>query len=148
MRRGVVMTDWKRGLLTYVEASVETLAEFEKILNLCGGRLERRNLPCITSLVSRLRVNSVMYVTDLYGIANQLAFKSKTPRSYFLQKAWSYLESIICTKGPVECGRDVDLTCCEPCGTACLLAEALGVAKLGVEVDLRGEVLNRLRGEG
>ncbi|MEM1903324.1 MAG: hypothetical protein QXW44_06550, partial [Pyrobaculum sp.] len=67
MRRGVVMTDWKRGLLTYVEASVETLAEFEKILNLCGGRLERRNLPCITSLVSRLRVNSVMYVTDLYG---------------------------------------------------------------------------------
>lgn len=147
MRRAVVLVDWRRGLLSYVEAPEEALREFEKIVDFCGGKLEQRYLPCISSLASRLGVNSILYITDLYGAANRLAFELRVPRSQLLQKAWRHLESILCRAGPIECGEEVGLECCEPCGWACRLAEVLGAAKTGVEVDLRGEILAKLRGE-
>lgn len=144
MRRGAALVDWRSGLLAYVEADEETLKKFREIMALCGGNVEPRTLPCLSSLASRLSARSVLYITDLYGIANSLAFERKTPRGPLLEKAWAYLSELICRDGEVECGEEVALACCRPCGDACRLAEILGAAKVGVEVDLREELRRRL----
>ncbi|AAL62927.1 hypothetical protein [Pyrobaculum aerophilum] len=148
MHRGVALVDWREGLLAYVETDDVALEEFKKILELCGGGIEQRNLPCLKSLASRLRVSSVLYITDIYGIANNLAFSRKIPRAGLLHKAWGYLEGLICKSGDVECGEGIALSCCKNCGLACLLATVLGLARVGIEVDLREEIKRVLAGEG
>ncbi|MGC9130515.1 MAG: hypothetical protein ACP5H5_02895 [Pyrobaculum sp.] len=148
MHRGAALVDWRRGVLAYVEADDHALEEFKKIVELCGGLAERRNLPCLTSLTSRLGIRSVLYITDIYGIANSAAFEKRIPRATLLRKAWAYLNELLCTSGAVECGDEVQLSCCGGCGLACQLAIVAGLARLGIEVDLREklrEVL--LRGE-
>jgi len=146
VHRGVALIDWRSGLLAYVEADDAALEELRKIVELCGGGLEPKSLPCMTSLASRLGVRSVLYITDIYGIANSVAFEKKTARAPLLEKAWAYIDSLICGGEEVECGEDVTLSCCRQCGLVCLLAKVLGVAKVGVEVDLRGEIKRRLTG--
>ncbi|MEM1597199.1 MAG: hypothetical protein QXP31_09250 [Pyrobaculum sp.] len=148
MRRGVSLVDWKKGLVAYVEADEKALEEFRKILELCGNKIEPRNVPCLSSLASKLEVNSVIYVTDLYGIANELAFSKKTPRAALLAEAWAYLGELICAKGEVECDEEVELRCCVKCGLACLLARVLGMSDAGTKVDVREQVKKRLAGEG
>lgn len=144
MYRGVALVDWKTGLLAYVEADGKAVEEFRKILDLCGGRVEPRTLPCLSSLASRLGVKSVLYITDIYGIANLLAFERQTPRAGILKKAWAYLDRLICQNGEVECGEEVELSCCKPCGFVCLLAEVLGVARVGIKADIRRELRDKL----
>jgi len=146
VHRGVALIDWRSGLLAYVEADDAALEEFRKIVELCGGALEPRSLPCMTSLASRLKVKSVLYITDIYGIANSVAFEKKTARTPLLEEAWAYIDSLICGGGEVECGEDVVLSCCRQCDLVCLLAKVLGLAKVGVKVDLRGEIKRRLTG--
>lgn len=146
MHRGVALIDWRSGLLAYVEADDAALEEFRKVVELCGGALEPRSLPCMTSLASRLEIRSVLYITDVYGIANSVAFEKKTARAPLLEKAWGYIDSLICGGGEVECGEEVALSCCRRCGLVCLLAKVLGLAKVGVEVDLRSEIKKRLTG--
>lgn len=148
MHRGIAMADWREGLIAYVEADDAAMEEFRRILELCGGSIERRTLPCLKSLVSRLQVKSALYITDLYGISNSVAFEQKIARQRLLEKAWSYLEGFFCTSGDVECGEDVRLSCCKQCGEACMLAVIVGLARLGVEVDLRDKIRSLLRGEG
>lgn len=146
MGRGAALVDWKRGVLAYLEADDTTLDEYRKIVELCGGLSGRRNLPCLISLTSRLRVKPVLYITDIYGVANSVAFEMRIPRSRLLEKAWAHLNELICTSGVVECGEGVQLNCCKECGLACQLAVVAGLARLGVEVDLRErlrEVLSR-----
>jgi hypothetical protein len=113
-------------------------------VKLCGGALEPRALPCLTSLASRLNVKSILYITDLYGITNAIAFEKKIPRAPLLERTWEYLNGLICRDGEVECGEDVALKCCKKCGVACILAKVLGIAQRGVEVDLREEIKKRL----
>ncbi|MEZ0319800.1 MAG: hypothetical protein ABWK05_07420 [Pyrobaculum sp.] len=148
MRRGVSLVDWKKGLVAYVEADEKALEEFKKILELCGNKIEPRNVPCLSSLASKLEVNSTIYVTDLYGIANSLAFSKKIPRVSLLAEAWTYLGELICAKGEVECDEEVGLRCCVKCDLACLLAKVLGIAGLGTKIDVREQVKKRLAGEG
>jgi len=140
MRRGVALVNWQSGLLAYVEADEATLEKFREILRLCGGVLEPRALPCLTSLASRLDVKSLLYITDIYGIANSIAFEKKTARAPLLEKAWRYLEDLLCRGGEVECGEDVALSCCKACGDACLLAKVLGHAGIGTQIDLTREI--------
>lgn len=99
MHRGVALIDWRSGLLAYVEADDAALGEFRKVVELCGGALEPRSLPCMTSLASRLEIRSVLYITDVYGIANSVAFEKKTARAPLLEKAWGYIDSLICGGG-------------------------------------------------
>jgi hypothetical protein len=140
MRRGVALVNWQSGLLAYVEADEATLERFREILRFCGGVLESRTLPCLTSLASRLNVKPLLYITDIYGIANSIAFEKKTARAPLLEKAWKYLEGLLCRGGEVECGEDVALSCCKPCGDACLLAVVLGYARIGTQIDLTKEI--------
>ncbi|ABP51858.1 MULTISPECIES: hypothetical protein [Pyrobaculum] len=147
MHRGIALVDWREGLVSYVEADDAAMEEFRRILKLCGGSIERRALPCLKSLVSRVKVKSVLYITDLYGISNLVAFEQKVARQHLLDKIWSYLDGLLCTSGDVECGEDVRLSCCKQCGDACMLATVVGLAHLGVEVDLRDKIRSLLGGE-
>lgn len=144
--RGVALVDWRSGLLAYVEADAEALKRFEEIYRLCGGRLERRTLPCMSSLASRLGVKSILYITDIYGITTSLALELQVPRESLLRKAWKLIEELVCKHGEVECDEEVPLSCCVQCGTACILAAVLGFARAGSLVDVRGSLRGRLLG--
>jgi len=149
MRRGAALVDWRRGVIAYVEVGDDVLNEFRGILELCGGDLKPRNFPCVSSLASRLKAKSMLYITDLYGITNSLAFSTRSPRAKFLDEVWRMLSEMFCKNGvEIECDEELKLECCKECGLACLLAKVLGIAHVGVEIDLRKQIEARLRATG
>lgn len=135
MYRGIALVNWRRGLLMYVELDHNAVEEFRKIVEICGG-----GSVCMSSLAARLRVKSLLYITDIYGISNKIAFSRHVSRSVLLEKIWSFLSDVLCSSVPIECGEDVKLRCCTQCGDACLLAKVLNPDEAEAKVDLRREI--------
>jgi hypothetical protein len=144
---GIAMPDWRSGRIGVVEAGREVVEAVPEIMKACGvptldaDRIPRYKLSCISSLLSRYEFRGVIYVVDVYGIANRVALSKGVDRQLLLNRAWAALSAYICTGGEAECDEEVKLSCCKaPCGALCELAKFVASTSRGVSVDLRKAV--------
>lgn len=141
---GIAMPDWRSGRIGVVEAGREVAEAVPEIMKACGvstldiNRIPRYKLSCIDALISRYEFRGVVYVVDIYGIANRIALTRGVDRQRLLERAWAALSTYICAGGEAECDEEVKLSCCKaPCGALCELAKFVAGASRGISVDLR-----------
>ncbi|MGC8582320.1 MAG: hypothetical protein ACP5I3_03875 [Thermoproteus sp.] len=149
---GIAMPDWRDGVIAVVKADESVDDAVRYIMSSCGvstldiAELPRYKLSCIETLLRNYRYESIIYITDIYGIVNKIALESGISRSILFNEAWSYLSKHICSGiDSAQCDGEVRLSCCKSnCGALCELAKLEAHMRRGVVVDLTRKLAEAL----
>ncbi|KUO88625.1 MAG: hypothetical protein AT715_01370 [Thermoproteus sp. JCHS_4] len=149
---GIAMPDWRDGVIAVVKADESVRDAVAHVMSSCGvstlntAELPRYKLSCIEILLKKYKYESIIYITDIYGIVNRVALKSGVGRSALFEAAWAYLSRHICGGiDAAECDGETKLSCCRSsCGTLCELAKLEANMRRGVVVDLTKKLAEAL----